>query len=47
LKERLGKEGINEFFDKIATEEVTEDPDKLLSYLEKIDHPALTMDSMF
>ncbi|MBI9098584.1 MAG: CO dehydrogenase/CO-methylating acetyl-CoA synthase complex subunit beta [Spirochaetaceae bacterium] len=47
LKERLEKNGIGDLFDKIATEENAEDPDKLLTYLEQISHPALEMDPMF
>jgi len=47
LKERLKKDEIDDLFDKIATEENAEDPDKLLTYLEQISHPALEMDPMF
>lgn len=47
LKERLKKNEIEDLFDKIATEENADDPDKLLAYLEQISHPALEMDPMF
>lgn len=47
LKAVLEKEGISDLFDKIATEENAEDPEKLVEYLTKIGHPALEMDPMF
>jgi acetyl-CoA synthase len=47
LKEQLKKMGKEDFFDKIATEENAEDPEKLVEYLTEIGHPALTMEAMF
>ncbi|MBI4026661.1 MAG: CO dehydrogenase/CO-methylating acetyl-CoA synthase complex subunit beta [Verrucomicrobia bacterium] len=44
LKERLQKIGKEDLFDKIATEENAETPDKLLEFLESVDHPALKLD---
>jgi len=44
LKEALEKQGINDLFDKIATEDDAEEPEKLLEYLTKVSHPALEMD---
>jgi acetyl-CoA synthase len=46
LKGALAKEGCPELFDKIATEENAEDPEKLLEYLQSVDHPALTMPAL-
>ena len=43
LKARLAKIGKADLFDKIATEENAETPDKLVEYLQKVGHPALTM----
>jgi len=34
-------------FDKIATEENAEDPEKLVEYLTGVGHPALEMEPMF
>ena len=47
LREHLKKIGKEDFFDKIATEENAEDPEKLVEYLTEIGHPALTMEAMF
>ena len=47
LKTALEKEGLTDFFDKIATEENAEDPEKLVEYLSQIGHPALEMDPLF
>ena len=47
LKERLKEIGKEDLFDKIATEEDAETPDALVEYLEKVGHPALTMESLF
>ena len=46
LKASLAKEGCPELFDKIATEENAEEPEKLLEYLQSVDHPALTMPAL-
>jgi acetyl-CoA synthase len=47
LKQRLEQMGKPELFDKIATEEDAEDPDALVEYLQKVEHPALAMEAMF
>ena len=47
LKARLEAIGCPELFDKIATEEDAEDPEALVEYLQKVEHPALTMAALF
>jgi acetyl-CoA synthase len=47
LKARLDAIGKPELFDKIATEEDAEDPEALVEFLQKVEHPALTMASLF
>ncbi|KPJ88871.1 MAG: bifunctional acetyl-CoA decarbonylase/synthase complex subunit alpha/beta [Spirochaetes bacterium DG_61] len=47
MKVTLEKFGIADIFDKIATEENAEDPEKLLEYLQQVGHPALEMDPLF
>ena len=47
LKARLEDIGKPELYDKIATEEDAEDPETLVEYLQKVEHPALTMAAMF
>jgi acetyl-CoA synthase len=47
LGERLKANGKADLFDKIATEEDAEEPEKLVEYLQKVAHPALEMDPMF
>ena len=47
LRRQLEKAGLPDLFDKIATEQDAEDPDALLEYLQKVQHPALEMDPMF
>jgi acetyl-CoA synthase len=47
LEERLKLDGVADLFDKIATEEDAEEPDKLVTFLEKVSHPALEMEEMF
>ena len=47
LKSYLAKIGKEDLFDKIATEEDAESPEDLVAYLEKVGHPALTMEAMF
>jgi acetyl-CoA synthase len=44
LKEQLAREGCEELFDQIATEENAEEPDKLVRYLETVAHPALSLE---
>ncbi|MBN2325294.1 MAG: CO dehydrogenase/CO-methylating acetyl-CoA synthase complex subunit beta [Spirochaetes bacterium] len=43
----LEKMGQTDLWDKIATEENAEDPEKLVEYLSKVGHPALQMESLF
>jgi len=47
LKPQLEKEGLADLFEKIATEEQAEEPEKLLEYLQNVGHPALEMDPLF
>jgi acetyl-CoA synthase len=47
LKAFLEKEGMPDLFDKIATEDDAEDPEKLVEYLSSVGHPALEMESLF
>ena len=47
LKTQLDRAGMAELFDKIATEEDAEDPEALVEYLQKVQHPVLEMDPMF
>jgi acetyl-CoA synthase len=47
LKSSLEKMGIQDLFDKIATEDNAEEPEKLVEYLSQVGHPALTMDPLF
>jgi len=46
LKKRLDDIGKPELYDKIATEEDAEDPEALVEYLTKVEHPALSMAAM-
>ncbi len=46
LKARLEEIGKGELFDKIATEEDATDPESLVEFLQKAEHPALTMEAM-
>ena len=43
LRERLRKIGKEDLFDKIATEEQAETPDKLVEFLTSVEHPALSL----
>ena len=47
LKARLEEIGKPELFDKIATEADAEDPEALVEFLTKVEHPALAMAAMF
>ncbi|MBF0430711.1 MAG: CO dehydrogenase/CO-methylating acetyl-CoA synthase complex subunit beta [Fibrobacteria bacterium] len=47
LKATMEAQGYADLFDKIATEENAEDPEKLVEFLTEVGHPALTMDSLF
>ncbi|MBF0565733.1 MAG: CO dehydrogenase/CO-methylating acetyl-CoA synthase complex subunit beta, partial [Nitrospirae bacterium] len=44
---RITEEGVPDLLDKIADETIAEDSEKLLEHLTAVDHPALSMDSMF
>jgi acetyl-CoA synthase len=46
LKARLADIGKEDLFDKIASEEDAEDPEALVAFLQKAQHPALTMEAM-
>jgi len=46
LRVRLAEIGKEDLFDKIATEEDAEDPEALVEFLQKAEHPALTMAAM-
>jgi len=46
LQAQLEKMGISDLYGKIATEEDTDDPEKLLEYLQKAGHPALEMEAL-
>ena len=46
LKPRLEHIGKPELFDKIATEEDADEPDALVEFLTKVEHPALTMEAL-
>ncbi len=47
LKAQLEQMGLADLYDKIATEEDAEEPEKLVEYLQSIGHPALEMESIF
>lgn len=47
LRHRLEEIGKPELFDMIATEDHAEDPDALVEFLQKAEHPAMTMAAMF
>jgi acetyl-CoA synthase len=47
LQNTLNKMGLDDFFDKIPTEEDAEEPEKLLEVLQERAHPALEMDPLF
>jgi acetyl-CoA synthase len=47
LKAVLAKEGLSDLFDKIATEDNAEDPEKLMEYLQQVKHPVFEMEPMF
>ncbi|MBF0342945.1 MAG: CO dehydrogenase/CO-methylating acetyl-CoA synthase complex subunit beta [Nitrospirae bacterium] len=44
---RAEEEGISDLLDKIADESIAEDAEKLVEHLTTVDHPALTMNSLF
>jgi acetyl-CoA synthase len=43
----LEKSGCADLFEKIATEETADNPEKLVEYLQQVGHPALEMDPLF
>lgn len=47
LKTTFEKQNISELFDKIATEDIAMDMEGLMEYVQKVDHPVLTMDPLF
>ena len=47
LDTRAEELGLDDFYDKIADETICESADELVGHLEKVGHPALTMDPMF
>jgi len=47
LSQRARDAGFEDLVDRIATEFEATTPDELLAYLERVGHPALTMDSLF
>ena len=47
FKAQLEKMEMPDLFDKIATEENAEDPEKLMEYLQQVGHPALEMEPLF
>jgi acetyl-CoA synthase len=47
FKLTLEKAGVADFYDKIATEENADDPEKLLTYLQEVEHPVFKMDPLF
>jgi len=46
LKKRCAEIGETDLFDKIADEAIATDAVELVKYLEKVNHPALTMPSL-
>ncbi|MDD5672952.1 MAG: acetyl-CoA decarbonylase/synthase complex subunit alpha/beta [Chitinivibrionales bacterium] len=47
LNAQLAKAGLTGFYEKIATEENADDPEKLLAYLQEIGHPVFEMEALF
>ena len=47
LKTQLEQSQNTDLFEKIATEENAEDPERLLEYLQSVEHPALEMEALF
>jgi acetyl-CoA synthase len=47
LRKQLEDMGEADMFDKICTEETTDDINELLEYLQEVNHPALSMDPLF
>jgi acetyl-CoA synthase len=47
LKPLLEKQGFADLFEKIATEENADDPEKLFAYLQEVGHPVFEMEPLF
>ena len=47
LRAQLDKSGCADLFDKIATEENADDPEKLTAYLQEVGHPVFEMQPLF
>ena len=51
MRERLTKRadelGLNGFVDQIADDTIATNSEEMMEYLAKVEHPALTMDSLF
>jgi acetyl-CoA synthase len=47
FKGQLDEMGLTDLYEKIATEEDAEEPEQLVEYLQKVNHPALEMESIF
>jgi acetyl-CoA synthase len=47
FKGQLDEMGLTDLYEKIATEEDAEEPEQLVEYLQKVNHPALAMESIF
>ena len=47
FRAQLEKMGCPELFDKIATEDDAEEPEKLMEYLQSVSHPVFEMDDLF
>ncbi|MEN6343112.1 MAG: CO dehydrogenase/CO-methylating acetyl-CoA synthase complex subunit beta, partial [Methanospirillum sp.] len=47
LKAKLAEKGLDDLFDRIATEKEATTIEELMAYLESVDHPALAMKELF
>ncbi|MBD3344767.1 MAG: CO dehydrogenase/CO-methylating acetyl-CoA synthase complex subunit beta [Chitinivibrionales bacterium] len=47
LRPMLEQQNITDLFDKIATEKDAEDPEKLMEYLQEVQHPVFEMEPLF
>jgi len=47
LIERANEEGLDDFINKIATEEDCTTEEEVMEFMTKVNHPALSMDPMF
>ena len=46
IERRGQEEGVPDLYDKIATEEDATTEEEVVAFMEKVGHPALTMDPM-